>query len=59
MMPNTSNRVNPSARADFHGAAIIDAHGREIPITEDMIRDACEKLADAWTWPVSIQRQAG
>ena len=29
---------------DFHGAAIIDEDGHEIPITEDMIKDACKKL---------------
>lgn len=29
---------------DFHGAAIIGEDGREIPITEDMIKDACRKL---------------
>lgn len=27
----------------FHGA-IIDAEGREIPITEDMIQQACSRL---------------
>jgi hypothetical protein len=31
-------------QANFHGAAVIDKQGREIPITEDMIKQACEKL---------------
>lgn len=26
------------------GCAIIDAQGREVPITEDMIQDACREL---------------
>ncbi|WP_347905108.1 PA1571 family protein [Pseudomonas purpurea] len=26
------------------GCAIIDAQGREVPITEDMIRNACREL---------------
>ncbi len=36
---------------DFHGAAIIDADGNEICITEEMIRSACECLNDAWQFP--------
>lgn len=36
---------------DFHGAAIIDGHGREIPITEDMVQDACNKLEKTWHFP--------
>lgn len=31
-------------KPDFHGAAIIDDSGREIPITEAMIQQACRKL---------------
>lgn len=41
---------------DFHGAALIDDNGREIPITEAMIREACEALEDQWHYPVkSVQ----
>lgn len=29
---------------DFHGAAIIDEDGHEIPITEEMIQQACAEL---------------
>ena len=32
---------------DFHGAAIVDQDGHEIPITEDMIQSACSDLEDA------------
>ncbi len=31
---------------DFHGAAIIDENGREIPITEEMVQQACAELED-------------
>jgi len=37
----------------FHGAAIIDASGREVPITDEMIRCACEALAESWRIPAS------
>lgn len=32
--------------ADFHGAAIIDQNGREVPITEDMLQKAFKKLQE-------------
>lgn len=32
---------------DFHGAAMVDDQGREIPITEDMIRQALTALVGA------------
>lgn len=42
----------PSAMADcFHGAALLDDNGREIPITEEMIRLACEQLEKQWHFP--------
>ncbi|MCB1667882.1 MAG: hypothetical protein R3E73_12040 [Porticoccaceae bacterium] len=28
---------------DFHGAAIIDEDGKEVPITEDMVQEACQE----------------
>jgi hypothetical protein len=30
------------------GGAVIDAQGREVPITERMIQHACEELDDEW-----------
>lgn len=47
-----ANRT-PQNEADYekmddkvlHSAAIIDAEGHEVPITDNMIDDACEKLA--------------
>ncbi len=44
--------------ADFHGAAIIDANGREIPITEEMVQEACDKLASTWQFPLTSRRLA-
>ena len=35
----------------FHGAALIDEQGREIPITEAMIQEACRRLEQAWHFP--------
>lgn len=29
---------------NFHGAAVIDEKGREVPITEDMVQKACQSL---------------
>ncbi len=31
---------------DFHGAAIIDSEGHEVPITEEMVKKACDKLEE-------------
>lgn len=36
---------------DFHGAAIIDEHGKEVPITEEMIQKACDDLGNSWLFP--------
>jgi len=33
-----------ATEVDFHGAAIIDEWGREIPITEDMVQRAFQEL---------------
>ena len=35
---------------DFHGAAIVDAHGREILITEHMIQSALTNAAENTTY---------
>lgn len=50
MMSNEQDQEQSSAtedseqEVDFHGAAIIDENGNEVAITEEMIKDACEKL---------------
>ena len=43
---------------DFHGAAILDENGNEIPITEDMIRNACQCLKDSWHFPRPSEEEA-
>jgi hypothetical protein len=53
-----TNSPTPTQQAqDFHGAALIDAQGREIPITEDMIRHAILKLEHHWHYPSTPARQ--
>lgn len=43
---------------DFHGAAIIDEQGREIPITEAMIQQAFQRLEKSWQPPArSLKRE--
>ncbi len=36
----------------FHGAALLDEQGREIPITEEMISNACDELMKLWHFPM-------
>lgn len=35
----------------FHGAALLDEQGHEIPITEEMIMRACDELMKLWQFP--------
>ena len=42
--PETESTIKDKLCIDFHGAAIIDENGNEIPITENMVRQACEKI---------------
>ena len=50
-----TSRSEPAQEPDFHGAAIIDEQGREIPITENMIRSAIEQLDRNWQAPYPSQ----
>ncbi|MDG9924117.1 MULTISPECIES: PA1571 family protein [unclassified Pseudomonas] len=43
--------VKPANLPQPLGGAIIDAEGREIPITEQMIQQACRALDKAWQAP--------
>ena len=45
-------------RGNFNGAAIIDEAGKEIPITEEMVRAACEHLEKAWQFPSNTTKTA-
>ncbi|WP_366144924.1 PA1571 family protein [Alcanivorax sp.] len=47
---------------NFHGGAIIDEQGREIPITEAMIQQAFQRLEKSWQPPaqsLNSGRKAG
>lgn len=44
-------RVTPFNPQQPVGGSIIDAEGREIPITEQMIQQACRELDKAWQTP--------
>jgi len=39
---------NLQAERNFHGAAVIGADGREIPITEEMVSETLFALHDQW-----------
>jgi len=48
------NNSDTAKEIDFNGGAIIDARGREIAITEDMIQNAFEKLAQVSMLPSKL-----
>jgi hypothetical protein len=56
-MSQNRNEPGHKPEPDFHGAAIIDEHGREIPITESMIQKACQALEKAWQPPRGTTHQ--
>ncbi|PTQ88433.1 PA1571 family protein [Agitococcus lubricus] len=35
----------------FQGATLLDEQGHEIPITEEMIVNACDELMKLWHFP--------
>jgi hypothetical protein len=48
-MTTASTETHPEnnqeeSHSDFHGAAIIDNQGHEVPITDEMVKNACEDL---------------
>ncbi|MDA9826145.1 hypothetical protein N9X86_02870 [Porticoccaceae bacterium] len=45
-MTNNKQETLPE-QPNFNGAAIINEQGEEIPITEEMVQTACEKLDDS------------
>lgn len=53
---NENSHGQLSEQRDFHGAAIIDDSGNEIPITEEMIQHACDELSCAWLFPRQDQK---
>lgn len=48
MNAQQQNREFPLNPQQPVGGAIIDAQGREIPITEQMIQQACRELDQTW-----------
>lgn len=57
MNRNVQSDTSSNRDKDFNGAALIDAQGREIPITEDMVQQACAHLERAWQYPASAPVQ--
>ncbi len=49
LIKQTTDKLVPMV-TDFHGA-FFDDQGREIPITEEMIRKACDDLMKMWHFP--------
>ncbi|MFS2126847.1 PA1571 family protein [Pseudomonas sp. Pseusp97] len=47
----TTPRPTPRHPQQPVGGSIIDAQGREVPITEDMIQRACQELDKTWEPP--------
>lgn len=47
----SQTRIVPFNPQQPVGGAVIDAQGREIPITEQMILQACRELDKAWQTP--------
>ena len=43
-MSGSDKRTSENDNVDFHGGTVISKDGREIAITEDMVRDAILEL---------------
>ncbi len=41
---NDEKSATEETKADFHGGAVIDKNGKEVPITEEMVQRACKVL---------------
>ena len=51
-MQANENQLNALPNGNpFQGAALLDEQGREIPITEEMIVQACDELLKMWQFP--------
>ncbi|MDP3814253.1 PA1571 family protein [Pseudomonas sp.] len=46
-------RVIPMPPQQPVGGFLIDAQGREVPITESMIQRACSELEKSWVTPAT------
>lgn len=45
---NLMQCTTPQQQRNFHGAALIGADGREVPITEEMVNQSLEALDATW-----------
>ncbi len=43
--------------ADFHGASLVTAAGKEIPITEQMLEKSFNMLIEAWESAQPLQKR--
>lgn len=48
---NSQAELNTTATSALQVAMVVDADGREIPITEEMIMRACDELMSQWCFP--------
>ena len=51
MQAKESIMIDRNVGNPFHGAALLDEQGREIPITEEMIMRACDELMKLCQFP--------
>ena len=51
---NKEKNTSDVKEIDFNGGAVIDAKGKEVAITEDMIQGAFEKLAQVSMLPSKL-----
>lgn len=49
--PDEQYANQASAQSETNHGAVIDPRGREIPITESMIQQACNELDKQWVKP--------
>ncbi|MCW2291897.1 MULTISPECIES: PA1571 family protein [Pseudomonas] len=49
--PDEQHANQASAESETTHGAVIDPRGREIPITESMIQQACSELDKQWVKP--------
>ena len=47
---------NKNLDVDFHGASIVTASGKEIPITEQMLQHSFSLLIEAWEKANSVKK---
>ncbi|PVZ64988.1 PA1571 family protein [Pelagibaculum spongiae] len=46
-----------AVETEVFGAAIVDEDGNEVPITDKMIKKACNELDKQWTYPEKSEQE--